>query len=40
MAYDRILFEKGKGTNVLFNDRLVNFVRPNELEKLGITAEK
>ena len=40
IAYDRILFEKGKGTNILFNDNLVNFVRPNELEKLGITAGK
>jgi hypothetical protein len=40
IAYDRILFEKGKGTNVLFNDNLVNFVRPNEIENLGITAGK
>jgi len=36
IAYDKRPLEKGTGTNVLFIDGLVNFVRPNELEKLGI----
>jgi hypothetical protein len=36
IAYDKRLLEKGTGTNVLFIGGLVNFVRPNELEKLGI----
>jgi hypothetical protein len=40
IAYDKRLLEKGKGTNVLFNHHLVNFVRPNELEKLGIIITK
>lgn len=38
LAYDRVLLEaeKGKGTNVLFNDCIVEFVKSSQFEKLGI----
>ncbi len=35
-AYDKILLEKGEGTNVLYNDLHVQFVKPEKLKKLGI----
>jgi beta-lactamase regulating signal transducer with metallopeptidase domain len=39
IAYDKTLLEKGKGTNVLYNDCHVSFEKPESLEKLGIKAE-
>lgn len=39
LAYDRTLFEKGKGTHVLFLDCHVEFLPPNLLQKYGITGE-
>lgn len=40
IAYDKTLLEKGNGTNVLFNDSHVEFVKPNQLAELGIIASK
>ena len=37
LAYDRTLFEKGKGTHVLFLDCHVEFLPPDWLVKYGIT---
>jgi prepilin-type processing-associated H-X9-DG protein len=39
LAYDRTLFEKGKGTHVLFLDCHVEFLPPDWLAKYGITRE-
>ncbi len=36
IAYDQILFKEGKGTNVLFNDSHVEFVKPERLNEIGI----
>ncbi len=36
VAYDRTLLGKGYGTNVAFMDGHVEFLRPEQLEKLGI----
>ncbi|MBA7479039.1 Type 3 secretion system secretin [subsurface metagenome] len=38
IAYDKKLLAERKGTNVLFNDCHVEFVKPEELKKLGISA--
>ncbi|MFB0552622.1 MAG: M56 family metallopeptidase [Phycisphaerae bacterium] len=38
IAYDKMLLTKGKGTNVLFNDSHVEFVKPERLKELGISA--
>jgi hypothetical protein len=38
IAYDKTLLEKGKGTNVLFNDTYVGFENPEQLKKRGITG--
>ncbi|MHC4625225.1 MAG: M56 family metallopeptidase, partial [Planctomycetota bacterium] len=38
LAYDKSLLLRGVGTNVLFNDSHVEFVKPERLEKLGISA--
>ena len=38
IAYDKTLLTKGKGTNVLFNDSHVEFVKPERLKELGISA--
>lgn len=40
IAYDKTLLAKGGGTNVLFNDSHIAFVRPKRLEKLGIEIEE
>jgi len=37
IAYDRTLLQEGKGTNVLYNDGHVEFVKPEDLKKLGIS---
>jgi hypothetical protein len=39
LAYDRTLFEKGKGTHVLFLDCHVEFLPPDWLAKYGITRQ-
>jgi len=36
IAYDRIMFEKGSGTNVLLNDGRVEFAGPERLNELNI----
>jgi len=36
LAYDKTLLEKGGCTNVLFGDLRVDFLKPEQLEKLGI----
>ncbi|MHC4685038.1 MAG: M56 family metallopeptidase [Planctomycetota bacterium] len=36
IAYDMVLLAKGKGTNVLENSGRVRFVKPEDLEKLGV----
>jgi prepilin-type processing-associated H-X9-DG protein len=36
VAYDKTLLAEGKGTNVLFNDSHVEFVKPDRLKELGI----
>jgi len=38
IAYDKKLLAKRKGTNVLFNDSHVEFVKPERLKELGISA--
>ena len=38
IAYDKKLLTKEKGTNVLFNDSHVEFVKPERLKELGISA--
>jgi len=40
LAYDRTMLETGEGTTVLFVNSRVMFVKPAQLEKLGIKAEK
>jgi tetratricopeptide (TPR) repeat protein len=40
IAYDKTLLEKGNGTNVLFNDSHVEFVKPEQLKELGIKPGK
>ena len=39
LAYDRTMLESGKGTTVLFINGMVKFIKPAQLEKLGIIAE-
>ena len=39
VAYDKSLLENGKGTNVLFLDRHVGYVKPDKLRELGITPK-
>jgi len=36
IAYDKTLLKKGEGTNVLFVNGLVEFCKPDRLEKVGI----
>jgi len=36
LAYDKTLFAEGEGTNVLFGDLRIDFLRPEQLKKLGI----
>ncbi len=36
LAYDKTMLQAGKGTNVLFLDTHVEFVKPDRLKKLGI----
>jgi len=38
IAYDKKLLVERKGTNVLFNDSHVEFVKPERLKELGISA--
>ena len=38
IAYDKTLLEKGQGTNVLFLDAHVEFLKAERLERLGIIA--
>jgi len=38
IAYDKMLPAERKGTNVLFNDSHVEFVKPERLKELGISA--
>jgi beta-lactamase regulating signal transducer with metallopeptidase domain/5-hydroxyisourate hydrolase-like protein (transthyretin family) len=38
IAYDKKLLAERKGTNVLFNDSHVEFVKPERLKELGISA--
>ncbi|HUU20799.1 MAG TPA: M56 family metallopeptidase [Sedimentisphaerales bacterium] len=38
IAYDKTLLAERKGTNVLFNDSHVDFVKPERLKELGISA--
>ncbi len=38
IAYDKKLLEERKGTNVLFNDSHVEFIKPERLKALGISA--
>jgi hypothetical protein len=38
IAYDKILLTERKGTNVLYNDSNVEFVKPERLKELGISA--
>jgi len=38
IAYDKMLPAERKGTNVLFNDSHVDFVKPERLKELGISA--
>ena len=38
IAYDKMLLAERKGTNVLFNDSHVEFVKPERLKELGIGA--
>ena len=38
IAYDKTLLAARKGTNVLFNDSHVDFVKPERLKELGISA--
>jgi type II secretory pathway component GspD/PulD (secretin) len=38
VAYDKTLLTEAKGTNVLFNDSHVEFVKPEILKALGISA--
>ncbi|MHC4619502.1 MAG: M56 family metallopeptidase [Planctomycetota bacterium] len=38
LAYDKSLLLRGGGTNVLFNDSHVEFIKPERLGKLGISA--
>jgi len=38
IAYDKKLLAERKGTNVLFNDSHVDFVKPERLKELGISA--
>lgn len=40
VAYDKTLLEKLNGTNVLFLDAHVEFLKPEELERLGIITGK
>ena len=40
IAYDKKLLAKGNGTNVLYNDCHVGFVKPKALEKLGISESE
>ncbi len=40
IAYDKKLLEKGKGTNVLYNDLHVGFVKAQELKQLGISESE
>ena len=40
IAYDKMLLAERKGTNVLFNDSHVEFVKPERLKELGISATK
>jgi prepilin-type processing-associated H-X9-DG protein len=38
MAYDKSLLKKGQGTNVLFLDSHIEFVKSEALKKLGIVG--
>jgi hypothetical protein len=38
LAYDKSLLLRGVGTNVLFNDSHIEFIKPERLEELGISA--
>jgi hypothetical protein len=38
IAYDKKLLAERKGTNVLFNDSHIEFVKPEKLKELGISA--
>jgi len=38
IAYDKMLPAERKGTNILFNDSHVEFVKPERLKELGISA--
>ena len=40
LVYDKVLLQKGIGTNVAFLDTHVAFVKPDELASLGIPPEK
>jgi len=40
IAYDKKLLEKGKGTNILYNDCHVGFVKAQELKNLGISESE
>ncbi len=40
IAYDKMLLAKGKGTNVLYNDCHVGFVKAEGLKKLGISGSE
>jgi hypothetical protein len=40
LAYDKTLLEEGEGTNVLFGDSRIDFLRPEQLKKLGIKERK
>ena len=40
LAYDKTLLAKGKGTNVLYNDCHVGFVKAEGLKKLGISESE
>ncbi len=39
VAYDKSMLKEGKGTNVLFNDSHVEFVKPEKSKELGVGGE-
>ena len=38
LAYDKTLLKKGAGTNVLFANAHVEFIKPDQLQNLGIVS--
>lgn len=40
LAYDKSLLDEGEGTNVLFPDRYLGYIKPDELRELSILPER